>query len=266
MSFINNDHQISGGNMRYSISSLIFLLVILTTAVLSCKKENDSTVHQHKETEYQTAIIHSPYAYVRISPLLFSARVTELERGEMVSIIERSAEKSWVGSKADYWYHIKMKNKTTGWIYGSSLKLVDSSSGNADTLLKELAEKDAETLKKELHGKWWSVNSQDTFTNQVLELFENSKYKSYYRDHEKNAIDGLYSIDSTNSMISFDKGTTFNTQMKYVKRGRTYCLFSVNEKNETEFKKISNELDITEKAGEPAAQSPEENADADKAE
>lgn len=199
---------------------------------------------------------------VRIDPLVFSGCIIRLEKGSLVEILGKSAEKSRIARTTDYWYYVKLEDGATGWIYGQNLKQVDSKNRKQlESLVADLRDQDLSGFLKTISGKWWSTNSSGDFTNHGLELYEDNTYKSYRKGGEANPIEGEYNIDLVNSEISFPNGTSFKKNLKFVQQGLHYTLFTESENAVTRFKKIQDTPEAEEERQQPenASDKPAEN-------
>ncbi len=177
---------------------------------------------------------------VRIDPFFFSARITLLKKGETVEIIDRSAEKSWIGKSRDYWYKIKIKNGITGWIFGTNIKILTTdNSVKIKKFVTDFFKGETENMMKELSGKWWSINRFGDFTRHGIEFNSKGLYKSYIKSQNPKIYEGHYRIDFHNNMLLFEDGTTFGEKLKFIKRGSSYVLKKELKAGELVFKKIS---------------------------
>lgn len=222
--------------------TILFSTVILTIPFLQActDSENGTTQALQKET---AGIILSHNTSVRISPFIFSARITRLEKGESVRVKDRSSVKTWIGKSSNYWYRVALKNGMTGWVFGNNLKILNS--GKEDDVkayVSRFWEKETEELKKELKGKWWSINRFGDFTWHGLEIYENGTYSSYRKGGEKYALKGEYNFDLAQNEIVFLKGTTFKSNLNYTRRGQSYLLHTMIKEKELRFKKIQAEI------------------------
>ena len=65
--------------------------------------------------------VNAEKANLRIAPLAIASILEILVKNTPVKIIGRTKNKVKIGKNMDYWYRIKLENKTEGWIYGTSL-------------------------------------------------------------------------------------------------------------------------------------------------
>jgi len=222
---------------RYNFISLLLFFIIFTG---NCKK-NDSEDYVIPENieKNPIAVIITPNTALRIDPLIFTSRVAQLKKGEVVEIIGKASEMKTVGKSKDYWYKIKLANGISGWTFGSNMTILDDSDkGHVTSYLSEFWEKETAEISEALHGKWWSLNRFNDFTNHCLEMYKDGKYKSYTKGSQRK-IEGEYNFDFNNNQIIFLKGTTFEGDLNYFQRGDEYTLIKESEKNEIRFKKIN---------------------------
>ena len=200
-----------------------------------CGAVQDSKLPEHE----RGGVVTVSNTALRITPLVFSGIITRLERGNVVEVMDRSAEKSNIARTSDYWYYVKLQDGTTGWIYGQNLRLMDLKNyKQLDNLLAEFKEFEAGGFAKAIAGRWWSVNAHGNFTEHALDLYEDNKYKSYFKGQEKKPIEGEYRVDFNKSDIIFPRGTTFKHNLKFAQRGDSYILYAQALEQEMSFKRI----------------------------
>ncbi|MCP4135609.1 MAG: SH3 domain-containing protein [bacterium] len=227
---------------KHGIFALLFTLSILIAALSSCNKKSE-TIEPIKPGE-KTGIILSSNTSVRIDPFIYTAKITLLQKGDTVTILDRSASKSWIGKSKDYWYKVKLKNSIRGWIFGKNIKFLDSrDKDTVDTFISEFWEKETEEMKKYISGKWWSVNRFGDFTSHCLEIYDDGKYKSYWKGNPSNPIEGDYNFDMNQNELVFLKGTSFKHNLNFVRRGQTYILRKELKDKEIRFKKIVEDIE-----------------------
>ncbi len=213
---------------------IISALVIIMLSSLKCKGGDQPPMVPEKST----GIVLANGSSVRIDPFIFSSRVAELPKGTAVILLERSFEKQGVGSSVDYWYKVRVQNGITGWVYGKNIKIVHTK--NTETvknLIAEFKEEEEEEIKKNLMGKWWSINLFGEFTDHCLEFNEDGKYKSYQKGNDK-IIESEYTINFNKNEIVFLQGTSFGKNLDLVIRGNSYTLKKNVNDGEIRFKKI----------------------------
>jgi hypothetical protein len=69
-------------------------------------------------------VIRTNSVNLRKEPLLNSSVITNLTKGEIVEIIEKTDKKQKINNMNDYWYHLKVDDNKSGWIYGYFLDIV----------------------------------------------------------------------------------------------------------------------------------------------
>lgn len=215
------------------------IIIILTASLLSSCGGNGDDLDTTSGTA--KAVIVSPNAALRIDPILQSARIALLKKGEPVDVLERSKQKTWVGKSNDYWFKIKRANGITGWTYGQNIKILRSGVDSIEQYLTQAMEDDTEEITKAIVGKWWSVNSYGDFTYHCLELGEDRTYKSYTKGSTA-FIEGEYSFDLKKNQIIFSKGATFGKNLDLNKRGQMYFLQIEKDKNLIQFKQITDNI------------------------
>lgn len=223
---------------------LIIASAMLAALLLpSCKEKSESAKNPNeKALLYGITIVDN--AALRLEPLVYSARITQIQKGDKVEIIEKSKEKTSVGNSTNYWYKVKISMGITGWLYGGNLKIfkVDDA-GSIDKYVSVMREEEEAKLKKVLSGRWWSVDYHDEFTNHGLEIYEDGKYVSYMKGGDK--IKGDFNINFAENEIVFLSNTSFGKNLKFIKRGNIYYLETLLGGWKFRFKRIVEE--ITEK-------------------
>jgi hypothetical protein len=215
----------------------IILLAVLISFTQCSKKTDASKITKITPKKYSGVILTNDTA-VRIDPYIFSARVDLLKKGESVEITDKSSEKSAVGSTVDFWFKVSTSKKISGWIYGKNIHILENDKSSVDSFVNKFWEKEKETVRKHIIGRWWSINKFGDFTNHVLEINDGKTYRSYPKGGETSAIEGEYSLDFTNNEILFAKGTSFEKNLSMVLRGDSLILYRDTEKGEILFKKI----------------------------
>ncbi len=219
--------------MTYQKHLLIALTVILVLS--GCGKDEDREIS--KDT---LGIITTGNTPLRVDPLYFSPKITHIKKGEIVTIIERSNNKNYHGKYLNYWYRIRLKNSTTGWIFGENISFMDGSDKKkVEAITEQYLEKEIARLRTELQGKWWSVNEFGDFTDHGIEIYETGTYKSFATGHKR--YQGKYKIDLNNDEIQFLNGTTFNTNLSILQLGQEYFLVKKLQDYELKFKKLKRE-------------------------
>lgn len=184
------------------------------------------------------AVVINDSTSVRIDPHIYSSRVTTVKKGTIVTIIDISKEKQWVGGKVNYWYKVQLPNSIKGWIFGTSLELQANASDSAiERYVNSLWKEESDTVRNAIAGKWWSVNKSGDFTEHALEIYPNGKYKSYRKGIK--GIEGSYSLNFRTNEVVFLDGTSFGKNLFFLKRGNSYQLAEALKDAKTEFKKIA---------------------------
>ena len=221
---------------KFYLAAGIFIFIL--PLHFKCKNEAD-----------KNRIIHQPYGIIlasntalRIDPLIFSGKIMHLNKGESVMILDTSKKKRWINKTNDYWYKIKTKTGFTGWTFGKNIKILSSKDKDSvNEIISDFMEDETEKLRKDLSGKWWSINNFGDFTNHCLEIYEDNKYKSYWKGQTK-PIEGEFNFDFNKNEIVFLKGTSFKGNLTIVKRGMEYILKKEMDEHELRFKKIAIEV------------------------
>ncbi len=219
--------------MRKHYHIYFFMIIMLT--VTQCSKSNNDINATTKNTK---AVVINDTTSVRVDPHIFSSRVTTVHKGTIVTVIDVSKEKQWVGGQIDHWYKVQLPNSIKGWIFGSSLALqIDASDAAIERYVNSLWKKEADTVRNELAGKWWSVNKSGDFTEHALELYPDGSYKSYRKGTK--GIEGSYSLNFRTSEVMFLDGTSFGKNLYFIKRGNSYQLVESLQDAKLQFKKIA---------------------------
>ncbi len=225
--------------MKIKFSSAVLILIIAAFITGCGRKKPETPIIPGSTEGNPLAIIITPNTALRVDPLIFTSRVAQLKKGEVGEVLERSSEKKPVAGTLDYWYKIKLSNGITGWVYGSNINILkDSNRNNVESFLSQFWEKETKELSEALHGKWWSVNRFNDFTNHCLEIYKDGKYKSYIKG-SPTKIEGDYNFDFNKNLVIFLNGTSFEGDLNYTRRGDAYTLSRENEKDEIKFKKIN---------------------------
>jgi hypothetical protein len=221
-------------NLKIIYAASLSILLILLPACNGKKYESPSA-SINKSAAY--GVVLHDNAALRIDPIVYSSRVALLKKGERVEITDQSKVKGWIGNISNYWYKIRLGKGINGWIFGNNLKLFsEKESSSIDNYLSNLRDEEEKELKKNLAGKWWSINRNGDYTSHSMEIFENGKYKSQSKGGKE--ISGDYNFNFKENEIIFLNNTTFGFNLKYVSRGTIFYLEAATEKQEMRFKKI----------------------------
>jgi hypothetical protein len=214
------------------------LIGVLAIAILiagqGCSKKDDMI------TPDTYGIITKGYTAMRIDPMIFAGIIADLNKGVSVSVLQRSAEKSWVGKSNDYWFKVRTKEGLSGWVFGQNISIHSGKGGKSmDSAVSDFMQVETARVKQYLSGKWWSTNEFGDFTDHCLELYESGTYKSYLKGNENSPIIGTYTLDFNKSEIVFSKGTTFKSNLDLARRGNDYTLKKDRKDFQLHFTKIS---------------------------
>lgn len=215
---------------------VVTIIALISLSVNSCTQEKEKN-KKMPGSKSERGIVTEEDTAMRIDPLIFSARIYQLKKGETIEIIDKSKQKTWVAKSSNFWYKVKQERGITGWVYGDNIRILSKDENdNIDSYVSEFWEAEAVKLRLELAGKWWSINELDNFTNHGLEIRADGTYTSYQKGDT--AIKGEFSFSFHDKEIIFLNGTSFKTNLNYMKRGITYFLEYKSGKNEIRFKKL----------------------------
>lgn len=211
----------------------------------ACKEETRIKPDEVQKTD-KIGIIIEKNSAIRIQPYIYSTKISELRRGTRVNILEQSAETSFIAGMKNYWYKIQLEDGIIGWIYGSNLKMFDEdSSSSIESYTKELKQEEVDNIKKELTGKWWSINKRGDFTSHLLKIYPDGKYYSLRKQGRE--IKGEYELDAYEQTLTFSNGTSLGKVFTYIDMAGEYML-EYKDSNDVSysFKKIAIEPDSDE--------------------
>lgn len=228
--------------MRKSIYLLNVLFIILLSA---CKQEIQLNTKTIEKTE-QMAVVLNKNSSVRIQPYIHSSKIFSLKRGSRVDIIEKSIGSNVIATKKDYWYRVTLPDGSSGWTFGTNLKVFDKNQASSmDNFEQTLKSEEIEAIQKDLVGKWWSINKNGDFTSHMIKIYKDGKYKSQKK--YKRLMSGELELDPIKETITFSKGSSVGKTIYYVLRGDEYFLEYHGKNDYTfSFKKISSEPDSEE--------------------
>ncbi|HNR87915.1 MAG TPA: SH3 domain-containing protein [Spirochaetota bacterium] len=201
-------------------ASLIILLAVLVAAgALACKKSRSDAL----TADENLGLIIRDNTALRLDPLFYSSRISVLKKGETVAILDRSKKKGYIGTSGQYWYKVALKSGITGWVFGGTIRVLSDKNASAvEDQISDLMQEESKQLRRTLAGKWWSIDSFGEFTNHILDIEESGKYKSSERGGK--SIEGKFQIRVRDQEIVFDKGTSFERNLFYARRGVSYFL------------------------------------------
>ena len=234
----------------YSKKVLLCLraMTVLALTFSGCQKADSPEAEKAPQAaKKKGGIVLTNNTALRIDPFIFSGCISRLEKGQPVEVIGKSAEKSMIGGGSDYWYHIRLKDGISGWLYGKNLRIINiKNQQQMDDIVSSFWNEESVELTKDLVGKWWSVNHFGDFTRYGLELYPDNKYRSYTKDHEDRAIEGKYNFDLSKNEIIFPEGTSFRKNLKFARRGQSYTLFVPSDDSDIRFKRIQTKIETPE--------------------
>jgi len=225
----HNDRPLSGerysgcanGTSARNVFNLLAPFALLSFSLIlfsSCESAKEEKTVLSESNVNETGYIMNDNSAVRFEPHLFSARVDNLNKGDKVTVIGRSAEKSKIAKVEDYWLRVITPSGITAWTFGSNVKLMKEGDDATQKELDRLAnERKADQLAKTFKGVWWSTTASGTFTSHKLTIYEDRKYKSE-RGGQK--IEGEWSIDFDKNAVLFSNGTTAGKEFALIERGQ----------------------------------------------
>ena len=160
------------------------------------KKPSTTTATQTSATKALTTALN---VRVRSNPKANAAEVSRLSLGTTVSILERTANKSTVGGKSDYWYRIspivaqKGQKPKDGWIFGGYLASLENT--------------DRDELYRQIVGNYTKVQ-KTTFAEQTELVKFLDRVLPELRKPETQAELGfvrLQALKATLALIPFDR-------------------------------------------------------------
>jgi SH3-like domain-containing protein len=145
---------------KTQILSLSGVMLILSTA--ACKKEPVGT---SADTIPATTTVTSAELKMRIAPNTTAVEIARLNRGELVKIVQRSAEPVQIGRFNAHWYKVTNSSGLTGWVYGAHLA-IESDEGDAKASLEEAEKK----LRSAILGRWEAAKITGALTANFVTL------------------------------------------------------------------------------------------------
>lgn len=207
----------------------------------------DSDKKAHKDS---IGLVLRRNTSLRIDPYIFSGRITQMKKGDTVTVHRLSAKKSWIGKSHDYWYKVTTSNNLTGWSYGKNIKLLKGKDAESITeYVNDFWEEETKKMRKEIEGKWWSQNSFGDFTRHALEFSPDGRYKSYMKAANPHVHEGIYTIDFNKQELIFLKGASFGNKLEFNRMGQSYVLKKELKVGDMTFKKIAIETSIEPEKG-----------------
>lgn len=146
-----------------------------------------------------TSIVTSPDLKMRIAPNTTAVEIAKLSRGEVVKIVQRSADSVQVGKLNAHWYKVTNSAGLTGWVYGAHLA-VESNDGDAKGAIEQAEKK----LKTALLGRWDAAKITGALTAYFVTLtpdgqieFGNNRKGLQYGKYEITFVDGAAIVNVT---------------------------------------------------------------------
>ncbi len=204
-------------------SVLVLLMTVLLMSAFACSRDENVPV---KISSSMAGMILENATALRISPFVFSGCITRMDKSTVTVILERSAEKSQIGKSRDYWYHVRLTDGITGWVYGGNIRIFDAEdSGKLTEMLSRLQKDGDDETVRDISGKWWTISSSGDFTNICLELYPDGKFRAYKKGGEEKAVEGQFSADSSRNELLFspDSGC-FGEKLKFQRRGDGFSM------------------------------------------
>lgn len=221
------------------------ILIILSAYSIYCGSDNTGT-GSAEENPDGIGVILIDRTVLRLDPLLYSAIVGYINKGEKVRIFGHSNQKTFIGNMENYWYRVDVNSGHSGWIFGGNIKIFPSDdAGKVDDFISEFMEEEIEKMSEELAGRWWSVDKYGTFTNYSLDIYSSGKYRSLKTNSA--AIEGEYNLNFKNYEIIFLNGSYFGNKINYLSRGSTFILQKTGGNEEFRFKRISTQIKDSDK-------------------
>ena len=231
--------------MRAVIYSFTAALLFTGIMLSGCGPEGEPLDRDLQKKKVQGMIIREN-TVMRIDPILYAARVTLLNRAEIIDVLDKSREMASVGDSRGYWYKVRTGNGISGWVWGKNIQFfTDKSKESIDSFVSSFWEEETERVMKQIAGMWWSVDLRGDFTRHALEIHPDGKYKSYLRGGSP--IIGEYNLNFKDNEIIFLKGTTFKSNLHIIRRGTMVYLEKEIENDIVKFQKTSSRLDKDDK-------------------
>lgn len=221
---------------------IILILLLIINVFITCKDE--TSTKQYSKDINIVGITLIDKTIMRVDPFINSSVITYINKGEIVTILNKSPEKDRIGNSRNYWFNVSFSKGYLGWIYGTSLKLFPvNNKHEIESYLSDLWGKELIGFRKKIAGKWGPSVKENIAPEQSLEIFEDGKYKSYQTGLK--IIEGEYNINFKAREINFSNGTFFGNNIKFLTSGNKYILAKGNKDSEMKLKKISSSSNKT---------------------
>ena len=215
---------------------IIIILLLIIIVFITCKDE--TSTKQYNKDINNIGITLMDKTIMRVDPFINSSVITYINKGEIVTILNKSPEKDRIGNSRNFWYNVSFSRGYLGWIYGTSLKLFPvNNKHEIESYLSDLWGKELIGFRKKIAGKWGPSAKESIVPEQSLEIFENGKYKSYQTGSK--LIEGEYNINFKAKVINFSNGTFFGNNINFLTSRNKYILTKGNKENEMKLKRIS---------------------------
>ena len=200
----NSDRRAAGGRLRRRF----FVTVVF---LLAAHAANVAAAPSAVQTGTRTLITNASGVRLRERPDVNSAEVGRLQLGLVVQELERSSEKTKVGSTEAFWHMVSAPNGARGWVFGGLITPFDPARRD-ETYLKLSSERvanaaatfaDLTELVRFLDRATGEVTRRDalaeleltrlialarTLANIPLEELEKPPYKPWVTEHEREIV------------------------------------------------------------------------------
>ena len=154
-------------------------------AIVACKK--GGAAGETGEAIPATSIVTSADLKMRIAPNTTAVEIAKLSRGEVVKIVQRSADSVQVGKLNAHWYKVTNSAGLTGWVYGAHLAVESN-----DTDAKGAIEQAEKKLKTALLGRWDAAKITGALTAYFVTLMPDGQIE--FGNNRKGLQYGRYEI------------------------------------------------------------------------
>jgi hypothetical protein len=179
--------------MRKANWLLIYCTALL--AIAGCKKGGGAGAVS--DAIPATTIVTSADLKMRIAPNTTAVEIAKLTRGEVVKVVQRSADAVQVGKLSAHWYKVTNSAGLTGWVYGAHLAVESN-----DTDAKGAIEQAEKKLKTALLGRWDAAKITGALTAYFVTLmpdgeieFGNNRKGLQYGKYEITFADGVATVN-----------------------------------------------------------------------
>ena len=169
----------------------LFIYCAAALAIAGCKKGGADGAAS--DAIPATTIVTSADLKMRIAPNTTAVEIAKLTRGEVVKIVQRSADAVQVGKLSAHWYKVTNSAGLTGWVYGAHLAVESN-----DTDAKGAIEQAEKKLKTALLGRWDAAKITGALTAYFVTLmpdgqieFGNNRKGLQYGKYEITFADGV---------------------------------------------------------------------------